>query len=190
MEKIEQKGVILIPDFSGFTDFVLSHNLYVGGYITEKLLSSIIDNNTLAFDISEIEGDAVLFYKYGEPSDMTSILQQAMLMKNAFGKCLEDLHQQLKTKILLSLKFIVHYGTFSEYVIGKFKKLYGATVVEAHKLLKYHYVEHQPYILFSQQYLKAIENEYGKTVHFEEKTRTDSCDACIYSPPVGLIKYI
>lgn len=116
MEKIEQKGVILIPDFSGFTDFVLSHSLYVGGYITEKLLSSIIDNNTLEFEISEIEGDAVLFYKYGEPSDMTNIIQQAMLMKSAFGKCLEDLHQQLKTKILLSLKFIVHYGTFSTLI--------------------------------------------------------------------------
>ncbi len=148
MKKVEQKGVILIPDFSGFTDFVLSHSLYVGSYITEKLLNSIINHNTLAFEISEIEGDAVLFYKYGDPSEMASIIQQAIVMKDAFGKCLEELHQQLKTKILLSLKFIVHYGTFSEYVIGKFNKLYGATVVEAHKLLKYHYAEQQPYILF------------------------------------------
>lgn len=186
MDKNLSKGIILIPDFSGFTDFVMSHSLYVGGYITQKLLNSIIDSNTLAFKISEIEGDAVLFYRYGDPSDISSIIKQARLMKDAFEKCLEDLHQQLKTKINLSLKFIVHYGTFSEYVIGKFKKLYGATVVESHKLLKYHYVRNQSYILFSQQYLKAMAKASGKTIQFEEKT----CDASIYSPPVGLIKYI
>lgn len=190
MERTAQNGVILIPDFSGFTDFVLSHSLYVGSYITEKLLKSIIEHNTLAFEISEIEGDAVLFYKYGDPSDMSSIVQQAIVMKDAFGKCLEELHQQLKIKILLSLKFIVHYGTFSEYVIGKFNKLYGATVVEAHKLLKYHYVQQQPYILFSQEYLNAINHEYSLPFQFSEKARMDGCDACIYSPPVGLIKYI
>lgn len=190
MKTKEKKGVILIPDFSGFTNFVLSHNLYVGGYITKMLLNSIIDNNKLQFEISEIEGDAVLFYKYGHPTDMYSIIHQSNTMKEAFCKCLEDLHNQLKTKILLSLKFIVHYGTFSEYAIGNFKKLYGAPVVEAHKLLKYHYVEHQPYILFSQQYLNAIENGSGKTIQFKEKIRTDNCDSCAYSPPVGLIKYI
>lgn len=190
MDKVQSKGIILIPDFSGFTDFVLSHSLYVGGYITQKLLNSIIDNNTMAFEISEIEGDAVLFYKYGNPSDVSSIIQQATKMKDAFGKCLEELHQQLKMKINLSLKFIVHYGTFSEYVIGKFKKLYGATVVESHKLLKYHYVKNQSYILFSKEYLQAVGNEHVKTIQFNEKDRTDNCDACVYSPPVGFIKYI
>ncbi|MBL3658299.1 DUF2652 domain-containing protein [Fulvivirga sediminis] len=190
MEKTEQKGVILIPDFSGFTDFVLSHSLHVGGYITEQLLNTIIDNNIMAFEISEIEGDAVLFYKYGNPSDISSIIQQAIKMKEAFSKCLEDLHQQLKTKIALSLKFIVHYGTFSEYVIGKFKKLYGATVVESHRLLKYHYVKNQSYILFSKEYLRAVENESSKIIRFNRKTRIDSGDACVYNSPVGLIKYI
>lgn len=186
MNKTLSKGIILIPDFTGFTDFVLSHSVSVGGYITEKLLNSIIDHNSLAFEISEIEGDAVLFYKYGEPSDISTMVQQVILMNNAFCKCLQELHQELKTKIELSLKFIVHYGHFSEYVIGNFKKLYGATVVEAHKLLKYHYVEQKPYVLFSKEYLNAVNNEYSHPLQF----RTDSCDSCIYSPPIGLIKYI
>lgn len=188
MEKIEKKGVILIPDFSGFTDFVLSHSLYVGGYITENLLSSIINNNSLQFKVSEIEGDAVLFYKYGSPSAITSIIQHATTMKAAFDECLEKLHRQFKMEISLSLKFIVHYGTFYEYVIGRFKKLYGPTVVESHKLLKYHYVKNRSYILFSKEYLNAVEKD--ENIQFNEKPRTDSCDACIYSPPVGFIKYI
>ena len=190
MKKTEKKGVILIPDFSGFTDFVLSHSLYVGGYITKNLLSSIINTNTLEFKVSEIEGDAVLFYKYGTPSDTASLIQQATTMKAAFDECLDKLHHQFNMKIDLSLKFIVHYGSFSEYVIGRFKKLYGATVVESHKLLKYHYVKNRSYILFSKEYLKAVEHENEETIQFSEQTRTDSCDACMYSPPVGFIKYI
>ena len=56
-----QNGIILIPDFSGFTEFVFNTKLYTGEYIVRQLLSILIDVNNQYFDISEIEGDAILF---------------------------------------------------------------------------------------------------------------------------------
>ncbi|HEX7868553.1 MAG TPA: DUF2652 domain-containing protein, partial [Chryseobacterium sp.] len=61
-----KNGIILIPDFSGFTEFVFNTKLYTGEYIVRQLLSILIDVNNQYFDISEIEGDAILFYKYDQ----------------------------------------------------------------------------------------------------------------------------
>ncbi|WP_409932590.1 DUF2652 domain-containing protein [Xanthocytophaga flavus] len=36
----------------------------------------------------------------------------------------------------LSLKLIAHYGTFLEYTIETFKKLYGEPIIKTHALLK------------------------------------------------------
>ena len=49
----------MIPDISGFTDFVVKSNMFLGKYITENLLKTIMDSNILCFEISEIEGDAI-----------------------------------------------------------------------------------------------------------------------------------
>lgn len=57
-------GMLMIPDISVFTDFVISSEISVGKYIIESLIQSIINSNILHLEISEIEGDAVLFYKY------------------------------------------------------------------------------------------------------------------------------
>ena len=53
----EEKGLLMIPDISGFTDFVIKSNMFVGKYITESLLKTIMDSNILCMEISEIEGD-------------------------------------------------------------------------------------------------------------------------------------
>ncbi len=56
-----KNGMIMIPDISGFTDFVIKSNMFVGKYITESLLKSVMDSNILCLEISEVEGDAILF---------------------------------------------------------------------------------------------------------------------------------
>lgn len=60
-------GLIFIPDISGFTRFVHEVDVSVGSYVTYELLSTIIEENHLRLCISEIEGDAVFFYRYGPP---------------------------------------------------------------------------------------------------------------------------
>ncbi|MBC7450436.1 MAG: DUF2652 domain-containing protein [Cytophagales bacterium] len=55
--------MILIPDISEYSKYVESTNIVEGNNLIYSLLSSIIKNYRLGLSISEIEGDAVLFYK-------------------------------------------------------------------------------------------------------------------------------
>ncbi|KFF15045.1 DUF2652 domain-containing protein [Flavobacterium hydatis] len=178
-------GMVMIPDISGFTNFVINTNMTIGKYITESLLKSIINSNTLSLEVSEIEGDAILFYKYHKIPSFDSTLTQIETMYNNFKKEVSRLSLQLTMEIPLSLKIIVHYGTFTRYKIGKFEKLYGAPVVEAHKMLKNHIAKFPPYALFSDAFLKAnFEQPAKATIEY------DTCDNCMYLPEIGYIHYL
>jgi hypothetical protein len=58
---MDNTGLIFIPDISGFTKFVTETELEHSRYIIEELLEAIINSNELGLNISEIEGDAILF---------------------------------------------------------------------------------------------------------------------------------
>lgn len=148
-----REGVILIPDLSGFTEFVFNTKIYTGEYIVQQLLQSLIEVNDRYFYISEIHGDAIVFYKYHKKPSFTDIVAIILRMNDAFEQKLMELNLLLKSRIKLSLKFIVHYGQFSRYNIKLFKNLYGTPIIEAHKLLKNGYAEQPSYILFSNSFL-------------------------------------
>lgn len=173
-----QEGIILIPDFSGFTEFVFNTKLYTGEYIVRQLLSTLIDVNDQYFEISEIEGDAILFYRYDDSPSYQSISRILWKMRSAFNRKIAELSKSLSTTIDLSLKFIVHYGSFSQYNIGNFRKLYGKTIVEAHQLLKNGVAEQPSYALFSNSFL---ENSQHKEPDFNKDK--------FHLPEVGVIHY-
>ncbi|WP_419870422.1 DUF2652 domain-containing protein [Chryseobacterium sp. CT-SW4] len=160
-----QDGIIMIPDFNGFTEFVFNTKLYTGEYIVRELLSTLIEVNDQYFEISEIEGDAILFYRYDDHPSYESISGILKKMQDAFSRKISELSEALSLPIDMSLKCIVHYGTFSQYKIGNFKKLYGTTVVEAHQLLKNEWAEQPSYALFSHSFL---ENSESFVSHFNE----------------------
>lgn len=178
MKTTIQEGIILIPDFSGFTEFVFNTKLYTGEYIVRQLLSTLIDVNDQYFEISEIEGDAILFYRYDENPSYQRISGMLLKMRNAFNRKIEELSKSLSTTIDLSLKFIVHYGSFSQYNIGNFRKLYGKTIVEAHQLLKNGLAEQPSYALYSNSFLENTKNQ-------ESECNKDKR----HLPEVGVIHY-
>lgn len=171
------EGIILIPDFNGFTEFVFNTKLYTGEYIVRQLLSTLIEVNDEYFNISEIEGDAILFYKYDANPSYQKVSSMLKKMRNTFNAKVKELSESLSTSIDLSLKFIVHYGKFSQYNIGNFKKLYGTTVIEAHQLLKNNFAEQPSYALFSNSFL-------DKSNDFE-----NSANGQLYLPETGVIQY-
>ncbi|AZB10716.1 DUF2652 domain-containing protein [Chryseobacterium sp. G0162] len=173
-----QEGIILIPDFSGFTEFVFNTKLYTGEYIVRQLLSTLIDVNNQYFEISEIEGDAILFYRYDEHPSYQNISGMLWKMRNAFNRKIKELSKSLSTTIDLSLKFIVHYGAFSQYNIGSFRKLYGKPIVEAHQLLKNGWAQQPSYALFSNSFLESTSNQEAD---FNEDQH--------HLPEVGMIHY-
>ena len=158
------KGLLCIADISGFTNFVRQTELNVGLKMTKILLQAIIESNQLNLNVSEIEGDAVLFYRYGKPPKREQILFQFEEMLKVFHKKLERTNKKRKLPFELSLKLIVHYGEISQYTIGNFTKLYGQSVIEVHRLLKTS-IKHSQYALLTDDYLKESFPMLGQNVN-------------------------
>ena len=149
------KGLIIIPDITGFTNFVKAMNNSLGMAITSELLNVIIDNNPLNIELSEIEGDALLFYKLGQPLSLDELFAGLNKMYQAFNSKFESLKNIHNLSVDLSLKFIVHYGDIDVYDIKGFRKLYGQTVIESHGLLKNGQGE-SDYVLITEDYFNAL----------------------------------
>jgi len=67
---MENKGLLFIPDISGFTRFVNEIGIERSRHIIQQLLEVLINANELGLQISAIEGDEILFYKFGEPFEL------------------------------------------------------------------------------------------------------------------------
>ena len=150
------KGLIFIPDISGFTNFVNNIDIEVGVAITKDLLNVIIDNNPLNLKISEIEGDAVLFYKIGKPIPLQKIFSAFLRMHKAFDIKYQHWKRLYNIESTLSLKLILHYGDIKTYDVKGFKKLYGEAIIEAHQLLKSGN-SISKYILVTKDYAKSLQ---------------------------------
>ncbi|WP_178989128.1 DUF2652 domain-containing protein [Winogradskyella schleiferi] len=154
--------LICIPDISGFTKFMSAAEAEISAKVIPALLNQIIYANEIGLRVSEIEGDAVLFFKRGELPSLKQLIDQCTYFYSEFYKQLATLDQKFETSgkpIIksLGLKIILHFGEEVEAVnIGKHIKLMGEDVVIAHKLLK-NTIDKDDYILFSQTLL----NQYN-----------------------------
>ena len=54
--------------------------------IIQELLEGLINSNSMGLKLSEIEGDAILFYKFGENPDLKEIYKQVEKMFTEFHK--------------------------------------------------------------------------------------------------------
>jgi len=137
------KGLLFIPDISGFTEFVTNIELVHSHHIIQELIEVLIDKNELGLEVSEIEGDAILFYKFGDSPDLSIRYEQVEKMFFAFHDQLTAYEQNrtcdctaCTSAVNLTLKFITHYGEFAGYKIKNFYTLIGKDVIVAHQLLK------------------------------------------------------
>jgi len=149
------KGTIFIPDMNGFTNFVNNINIDLGVSIIQELLNEIIVNNPLQLELSEIEGDAILYYKEGDPFCLNEIFDAFKKISEAFDNKYSLLKNKYKLDMDLSLKYIVHYGNINVYRINGFRQLYGEAVIESHRLLK-NGADSSNYILITEDYFNAL----------------------------------
>jgi predicted nucleic-acid-binding protein len=153
---MNHKGLIFIPDISGFTKFVHAVELKHSQHIIMELIETLIDANEMGLNVSEIEGDAILFYKFGETPDLNVTYKQVQKMFLAFHKRLE-VYESLRTchcnacisAINLSLKVISHYGEFAEFKVKDFATLIGKDIIIAHQLLKNDIPKHEYWLITS-----------------------------------------
>ena len=141
--KDPQPTLLFIPDISGFTNFVNETEISHSRHIIEELLEILIDANALDLTVSEIEGDAILYYREGQAPSTEELLAQVEKMYVDFHAHLKLYESQricqcgaCSTAHTLSLKFIAHYGEVAKNRIKNFSKLFGREVIAVHRLLK------------------------------------------------------
>ena len=148
------RGLIFIPDISGFTRFVNEVEIDHSRHIIQELLEVIINSNKIGLEVSEIEGDAILFYKYGDSPDLKEVYDQVEKMFCEFHKQLHtyDHRRFCQCKactgaVDLTLKVITHYGEFTGYNVKNFNKLIGKDIIVAHQLLKNDIDQHEYWLV-------------------------------------------
>lgn len=136
--------LICIPDISGFTEFMSETDFELSSKIIPALLNQIIYTNKIGLKVSEIEGDAVLFFKTGEMPSLEDLIHQCRIFYTEFYKELNVLREKHKKNKhasaipeILGLKIILHYGKeIALTKVGTRIKLFGEDLIVAHKLLK------------------------------------------------------
>jgi hypothetical protein len=164
-----EKATILIPDISGFTEFTGKTELDHSSHIVNELLDLIVRSNELEFTLAEIEGDAVLFYRKGEPPPKTNLVEQCLGMFKNFHSQLKIIERDAicrcgacQTATNLTLKFIIHFGEVKEINVAHFTKATGLDMIIAHRLLKNSIASHE-YILISAPCLHKLPDRTATT---------------------------
>ena len=154
-------ATILIADISGYTDFAGRAALHHSSYVLRELLDLIIESVRLDLTISEIEGDAILFYRLGDPILPEILLKQCERTFLGFHERLKVIERDrvcqcgaCEKASGLTLKFVIHYGQIEEITVSSFRKAVGIDMIVAHRLLKNSLPVHD-YILASHAYRSA-----------------------------------
>ena len=149
-------SLIFLPDISGFTNFVNSTEAEHSQHIIAELLELLIDNEELELTLSDIEGDAIFYYKYKSVPTQEKLFQQVKKMFVNFHSHLQ-LYEERRicqcgaccSASNLNLKFFAHAGELDFIKIKGDKKPYGQDVIVAHRLMK-NDVPIDDYLLISQ----------------------------------------
>lgn len=156
--------LLCIPDISGFTEFMGSTDFDMSSKVIPSLLNKIVYSNEIGLKISEIEGDAVLFYRTGDLPPFEELMEQCHYFYTEFYKQMEVLRKEHsgdegeKIPEILGLKMILHHGMeIGAVPVGNRIKLMGESVIVAHRLLKNN-IPSKEYILISQTLL----DRYGE----------------------------
>lgn len=152
-------SLLFIPDISGFTEFVNRTEVAHSQHVIAELLELIIDSDRLGMTVSEIEGDAVFFYKEGAVPPLEALVQQAQDLFEAFHTRLKDFESlricdcgACRTAHTLSLKVVAHSGPIEFLKVRGFQKPFGSDVILAHRLLKNDLDNHE-YLLVTESML-------------------------------------
>ena len=184
----ETNTTILIPDISGFTEFMTNTELSHGSHVINMLIQAMLKAVDDEYEISEIEGDAIVLIKKGPAPALKEIQDSCLRIFNAF-------HYQRKWMQMhaicpcaaclcaekLTLKFIVHHGPLTEIKVGRFVKQSGAEMIVAHRLLK-NSIGKNEYLLITEKLLQQTHDSKEK---FEMEWNSSSDEY----PSIGKIDY-
>ena len=128
----ETNATILIPDISGFTEFMNSTELTHSSHAINYLIDAIVNAVGQDYELAEVEGDAVLLIRKGPAPSKKEIQGTCLKIFNAFHYQRKWMQQHTicpcgacQAIINLTLKFVVHHGPVAEIRVGRFVKPSG-----------------------------------------------------------------
>ncbi len=187
----ENQALIFIPDISGFTRFVTETEIQHSQHIIEELLEVILESNQIDMSVSEIEGDAILFYRKGTSPGPVEIGAQTKKMFLNFHNFLRRIESETvcqcgacRSASNLSLKFVLHYGEISLSKIREHTKLMGKSIILAHRLLKNN-VQSNEYLLLTRDYI----DQHGNKIVDTDLDWSDVKEGSITYDHIGMVEY-
>jgi hypothetical protein len=184
-------ALILIPDITGFTRFMAENDIEFSRKIIPPLLRNIVNSNMLNLKVGEIEGDAVVFYRFGTLPHFKALADQCTAFYVNFNEQLKALMLQYADDFnkyvssnRLSLKVVAHSALMTSTHIEGFPKLIGEDMVVVHKLLK-NSIKEPEYILLTEKLLSKYSSEEVYEVFNPDKIKA-GMDEYEY---IGKIKY-
>jgi hypothetical protein len=180
-----QSGFLVLADISGFTAFVTATELEHGAQVTGALLAGVMEALAPPLEIQELEGDAVFALAPDEAREADRGLM------SAFNRAFEAFSERQREIALdmsclcracrgvldLSLKLIVHHGSFMRQTVRGRSRVTGPDIILAHRFLK-NEVEPRTYVLFTDAAVErlgidpiaaGLERYTGKYAHFDEQ---------------------
>ncbi len=171
------KSLLFIPDISGFTEFVQRTEVAHSQYVIAELLEILIDATAQEFQLAEIEGDALFFYKEGEIPPLEKLLSKVETVFTAFYSHLKLLETNricpcnaCASAPNLDLKIIVHSAELQFMTVQDKRKPFGSQVIEVHRLMK-NSIDSENYLLLSKELADDIqlpENYHSSLYDFNE----------------------
>lgn len=168
MAKGTIKGILLVADISGYTNFVRQHarSASHARQIVVRLLKSMIAESGPPLTVGELEGDAVFFYALGDEQELPLLAKQVNdqipRFFRAFTKALKVLSTEPRCSCdacssieSLRLKQVVHTGEVAVEQIDRFEKLFGLAVIVVHRMLK-NSVPAREYLMLSEPAFKTF----------------------------------
>ncbi|TMF97113.1 MAG: DUF2652 domain-containing protein [Chloroflexi bacterium] len=168
-----QEGALVLADISGYSAFVQQTEVDHSWSILHELLDTVVRSLQGRMDVSQVEGDAILFITGLSTPDVIKALEGTFV---AFHRRLRDMQAVTTCPCnacarisVLKLKFVVHHGKFSRQRLGNVEQLHGADVIVPHRLLK-NKVPSKEYLLVTDAVLERLPDETRArfTPHSEE----------------------
>ena len=181
-------ATILIPDISGFTEFMTTTELNHSAHAINMLIDAMIKAVGDEYEVAEIEGDAVLLVRKGSPPTRKEILNTCMNIFNAFHYQRKWMQQHMvcacgacQAIINLTLKFVVHHGPVAEISVGRFVKQSGPEMIVAHRLLKNN--------IDNNEYLLITEKLFGQEAGLSEQEELEWASSSEEYASIGKVNY-
>ena len=168
-----QEGALVLADISGYSSFVQQTEVDHSWSILHELLDTMVRSVAGRMDVSQVEGDAILFISGLSTEDVVKALEETFV---AFHRRQRDMQTVTTCPCnacanigILKVKFVVHHGRFSRQRLGNVEQLHGADVIIPHRLLK-NKVPSREYLLVTDAVLERLPAETRRrfTPHSED----------------------